>query len=272
MLVRTPIPNAFADTQPSILPVPVDTSKRPVGSADASSTGSKAPRGAGPGGVRRAVARALFPLIRPWSSQRADAAAAGDPSGPTESVAPAARQVRLRVVGVMGADGSGRARLSAVLRLLDDSPAGRSLQVHLICGPSHSLRATMAALARNLLRLKLRVHGVATDLPKFYAKADLVLLRASPMGLAEALSVATPLVIFDWPEGEEAGARWVQVLGRGHVSRDPAEVAQAIVAATSDHGQLLARWAAAGRGTASSDPSPLGGHGRSHPQLQSVPR
>jgi len=150
---------------------------------------------------------------------------------------PISRQGRLRVLAVMGADGTSGRRLVRLLRAVARCDWSNLVEVEVICGHNEKLRGTIAQLGQANPPAKrsvtgdgakgLRVHatGFVTDLPQRLADADICLLRASPLVMTEAIAAATPVIAFDWHAHEAANARFLESWGCGRATRSTRELA-----------------------------------------------
>ena len=147
---------------------------------------------------------------------------------------PISRQGRLRLLAVMGADGTSGRRLVRLLRAVARCDWSHRVEVEVICGHNEKLRKTLARLAQAGARQGvtgeetegLRVHatGFVTDLPQRLADADICLLRASPLVMTEAIAAATPVIAFDWHAHEVANAQLLESWGCGRASRSTREL------------------------------------------------
>jgi processive 1,2-diacylglycerol beta-glucosyltransferase len=151
--------------------------------------------------------------------------------------APISRQGRLRLLAVMGADGTSGRRLVRLLRAVARCDWSHLVEVEVICGHNDKLRGTIAQLGQANPPARqgvtgegaegLRVHatGFVTDLPQRLADADICLLRASPLVMTEAIAAATPVIAFDWHAHEAANAQLLESWGCGRATRSTRELA-----------------------------------------------
>ncbi len=149
---------------------------------------------------------------------------------------PISRQGRLRLLAVMGADGTSGRRLVRLLRAVARCDWSHRVEVEVICGHNEKLRGTLARLAQAGTPARqgvtgegakgLRVHatGFVTDLPQRLADADICLLRASPLVMTEAIAAATPVIAFDWHAHEAANAQLLESWGCGRATRSTREL------------------------------------------------
>ena len=175
-------------------------------------------------GEHQAICTApLLPCLPPPRSDgaRANGAPHGEPRDEPHGK-------RLRVLAVMGADGTSGRRLIRLLLALARRPWSHRLEVEVVCGRNHRLQQQLAqALAGAGIGpeqpaghcMRVEITGFATDLPARIAQADLCLLRASPLVLTEVLAAGVPALAFDWHPHEAANAELLEQWGCGHASR-----------------------------------------------------
>jgi UDP-N-acetylglucosamine:LPS N-acetylglucosamine transferase len=137
------------------------------------------------------------------------------PSGPTGGLR------RLRVLTVMGADGTNGGRVIALLRALEQHVCARRFSIDVVCGYNEALRASITELASQCTALQIQAHGFVDDMPQRFADADIGLLRASSLVVTEALSAATPLLVFEWHANEEPNLQLLKQWQCGFASRSP---------------------------------------------------
>jgi UDP-N-acetylglucosamine:LPS N-acetylglucosamine transferase len=151
--------------------------------------------------------------------------------------APISRQGRLRLLAVMGADGTSGRRLVRLLRAIARCDWSQLVEVEVICGHNEKLRETIADLGQagtpagqgvtgdRAEGLRVHAAGFVTDLPQRLADADICLLRASPLVMTEAIAAATPAIAFDWHAHEAANAQLLESWGCGRSTRSTRELA-----------------------------------------------
>lgn len=148
---------------------------------------------------------------------------------------PAGRGVtgRLRLIAVMGADGTSGSKLIRLLRAIGRQAWASRLEIEVVCGHNAPLRERInrhALLdgtepeAPRRAGLKGVALGYVNDLPERIAAADICLLRASPLVMTEAVAAAVPVIAFDWHAHEQANARLLEHWGCGHMSRSIAQL------------------------------------------------
>jgi UDP-N-acetylglucosamine:LPS N-acetylglucosamine transferase len=176
---------------------------------------------------------------------------------PSKPALPPSRQTdhtgRLRVLAVMGAEGTSGTRLCGLLRQLARQPWASRLDVQVICGRNSRLAKLLSESARSWGYSAegtrdgptLTVAGFVTDLPERLASAHLCLLRASPLVLTEVVAAGVPALAFDWHAHEEANASLLERWGCGRASRSCKEGIQILESWVRDASALDAVKAAA---------------------------
>jgi 1,2-diacylglycerol 3-beta-galactosyltransferase len=104
---------------------------------------------------------------------------------------------RPTVLVVGGAEGSGR--LLEQVRALAEHPY--PWQVIAVCGRNQRLRERLQALP---LATPTRILGFVTTMPELLRASDLVLTKAGPGAIAEALATAVPMILTGYLPGQEA--------------------------------------------------------------------
>lgn len=110
-----------------------------------------------------------------------------------------------------GADGSGR--IARTARAL--AASSLDLQVAVICGRNLRARRRLEGLS-GLRGRPVVVRGFVTDMAQWMRAADLVVTKAGPSTIAEALCCGTPLLLTWYLPGQERGnLEWVVDIGAG---------------------------------------------------------
>ncbi len=126
----------------------------------------------------------------------------------------------LRILVVMGAEGTSGKRLMRLLRAVAKRPWSASLEIEIVCGRNERLQEKLRALSVG------QVTGYVTDLPQRLAAADICLLRASPLVMTEALAAGTAVLAFDWHAHEAANAQLIEQWGCGRASKSVHELVE----------------------------------------------
>lgn len=125
---------------------------------------------------------------------------------------------RVRILAVMGADGTSGKPLIRLLRALSKQPWSTRLHIEVVCGRNERLREKLRTLNIG------QVTGYVTDLPKRLAAVDLCLLRASPLVMTEALAAGTAVLAFDWHAHEASNAKLIEQWACGRASKSTREL------------------------------------------------
>ncbi|MFY8103775.1 MAG: glycosyltransferase [Ramlibacter sp.] len=152
------------------------------------------------------------------------------PATPRGSRTRTDRHVRMLVV--MGAEGTSGNQLIHLLRALSIRPWSALLDIEIICGRNERLQEKLRALNVG------QVTGYVTDLPQRLAEADICLLRASPLVMTEALAAGTAVLAFDWHAHEAANAYLIEQWECGRASKSIPELVNILQDWTERPGQL----------------------------------
>jgi 1,2-diacylglycerol 3-beta-galactosyltransferase len=159
---------------------------------------------------------------------------------------------RFLVVVTGGAEGSGGIyrRTAAILRQVEN------VDVAVICGRNRLLRRRLTRLAARAGG-RLTVHGFVDNMADWLRCADIVVGKAGPGTIAEAMCCAAPLVLTSYVPGQEEGnAEFVVRAGAGVYAPRPRRLAAEIGRLRRDPAALAAMRAAsarAGRPSAAAD-------------------
>lgn len=126
------------------------------------------------------------------------------------------------VLLVGGGEGMGRI---AELSLAIDA-AGLRVQQAVVCGRNHALRRR---LAQRQWRTPTRVLGFVDDMPRWMRGASVVVTKAGPSTICEALVTGRPLLLTGYVPGQEAGnVDFVVDAGAGLLTRTPESLVDAL--------------------------------------------
>lgn len=129
---------------------------------------------------------------------------------------------RRPVVLVVG--GAGRVSLDRIVQSLE--LCGLSLQVLVVAGIDHRLRAHLESLRRKVA-LQLHVFGWTDNLPELMAAADVVVTRPGSVATIEALAAGRPMVLTGPSTGLEAScARHLEQRGVALCARNVGDIPQ----------------------------------------------
>jgi 1,2-diacylglycerol 3-beta-galactosyltransferase len=150
---------------------------------------------------------------------------------------------RFLVVMTGGGEGSGGLyrRTAAILKAVPD------VDVAVICGRNQRLRRRLGRLAERA-EGRLTVHGFVDNMADWLRCADVVVGKAGPGTIAEALCCAAPLVLTSYVPGQEEGnAEFVVRAGAGSYTPSPRGLAAEIARLRDDPVALAAMRAASAR-------------------------
>ena len=121
--------------------------------------------------------------------------------------------------GGEGSGGLGR-QAAAVLRQVE------SVDVAVICGRNRGLRRRVSRLAARAGHGRLTAHGFVRNMPDWLRCADIVVGKAGPGTIAEAICSGAPLVLTSYVPGQEKGnAEYVTEAGAGLYAPSPRRLA-----------------------------------------------
>ncbi len=146
---------------------------------------------------------------------------------------------RPMVLLVSGAEGTGR------LEQLAHAIARHAthVQMVIITGRNAALRQRLAAQS---WPLPVRVLGFVHDMPRWMHAADVLLTKAGPSTIAEALAVGLPMILTGHLPGQEArNPAFVTQLGAGVYEPHPERAARLVARWTQPHDPTLAAMRAA---------------------------
>lgn len=100
-------------------------------------------------------------------------------------------------------------------------------QLIVVCGRNAKLKKRLDNLHHVL---KTRVFGFTTEVPALMDAADIIVTKAGPGSIAEAMSKELPMIITSWIPGQEEGnVEYVKRNELGFVERDPKKVADLVI-------------------------------------------
>ena len=135
-----------------------------------------------------------------------------------------------------GASGSGR--MDEQIAAL--AGAGLTLELTAVCGKNAGLQRRLAEMAAHLTPgVKLEVLGYTDQIPLLMKAADVLITKAGPSTLFEAVACQLPAILTAHLPGQEGGnAQYFEQAGVGVRSTSPAHTARLVAAFTADPGQL----------------------------------
>jgi 1,2-diacylglycerol 3-beta-galactosyltransferase len=172
----------------------------------------------------------------------------------TEGTAPTRRRLGLRadafvVLVCGGADGSG----GLVKHARAIAAASLDVDVVVICGRNQRARSALAGLHVGSGR-PVRVLGYVNNMPEWMRASDVVVSKAGPGTIAEALCCGLPLLLVWYLPGQERGnVEWVVDIGAGrYVPRDD-QLVDAVAELAAPGSEALATMRAAVKAAARPD-------------------
>lgn len=142
---------------------------------------------------------------------------------PDPSQARAALGLAQRPMALLLGGGAGMGRLEEIAGALAPVLAGRGGQLAVICGRNEALAARLAGRP---WPLPTRVEGYVDDMPLWMAAADVLVTKAGPGAIAEALACGLPLLLSSFVPGQEQGnVGYVVENGVGAYRSQPGEIA-----------------------------------------------
>jgi 1,2-diacylglycerol 3-beta-galactosyltransferase len=122
--------------------------------------------------------------------------------------------------------GEGGGKMYDIIKALSD--AGLKIQAIVICGRNKRLEEKLNKIAPKL-NFPLKVYGFTNEVPSLMSESDLLITKAGPGTIAEALAMNLPMIITSWLPGQEEGnVDFVRSHGVGRVSEDPLEIASMV--------------------------------------------
>jgi 1,2-diacylglycerol 3-beta-galactosyltransferase len=149
---------------------------------------------------------------------------------------------RFLVVVTGGGEGSGGMyrRTAAILKRVE------GVDVAVICGRNRLLARRLARLAARTPGARLTVHGYVDNMADWLRGADIVVGKAGPGTIAEALCCGTPLILTSRVPGQEEGnAEFVVTAGAGSYAPRPRQLAAEVARLRRDPAALARMRAAA---------------------------
>ncbi|MCR4407768.1 MAG: glycosyltransferase [Anaerolineae bacterium] len=118
-------------------------------------------------------------------------------------------------------------------------------QLCIIAGRNEGLRRQLEAVS---WEIPTRIFGFVTNMPEVMGACDLIITKAGPGTIAEALIMGLPIIISGFIPGQEEGnVRWVTEQGVGILAQRPAAIAATVKEWLEDDKESLSRMAARAR-------------------------
>jgi 1,2-diacylglycerol 3-beta-galactosyltransferase len=146
------------------------------------------------------------------------------PSGDCSSLRDKLGWPQDRPVVLMVSGGEGMGPMEASVRAVNDAKLPITLVV--ITGRNTTLKATLDALPWNQPTF---VYGFVNEMPDFMCAADVMITKAGPGTISEALIAGTPMILYNRVEGQEVGnVDFVVSEGAGIWAPEPEQVVAAL--------------------------------------------
>lgn len=106
--------------------------------------------------------------------------------------------------------------------------SGLDVQMIIIAGRNKQLE-TKLKKEEEKFRMKLKIYGFTDQVHKIMAQSDLIITKAGPGTIAEALAMNLPIIITSWIPGQEEGnVEFVKKFDLGRVTKDPKKIVETI--------------------------------------------
>jgi 1,2-diacylglycerol 3-beta-galactosyltransferase len=155
--------------------------------------------------------------------------------------APGERDALRRVFGLderrftilVSGGGEGSGQLEEQVRALGAEPAGWQLIV--VCGRNLRLRKKLLELQLSVPALIL---GFVDNMPELMRASDLVVSKAGPGAISEALATALPMLLTGYLPGQETGnVAFVTESGAGLYVPSPSRLRESVLSITAEEGR-----------------------------------
>lgn len=132
---------------------------------------------------------------------------------------------KLFTILLMGG-GEGAGKMHTIIKELDSQKI--SAQLIVIAGRNEKLVQKLNKEAEKI-DLPLQVYGFTDKVNELMAESDMIITKAGPGTIAEALAMGLPIIITSWLPGQEEGnVEFVVRENVGRVSKDPKKVGQLV--------------------------------------------
>ena len=110
-------------------------------------------------------------------------------------------------------------------------------QLMIVTGRNQSLRKELEALR---WEIPTQIYGFVDNMPELMHAADMLVTKAGPGTISEALIAGLPMILADFIPGQETGnVHFVEGNGVGHYTNRPEEIAQLVLAWTQPGNPIL---------------------------------
>ncbi len=148
-----------------------------------------------------------------------------------------------RFTALLIGGGEGMGRVAEMARAIDS--AGLHLQQIVVCGRNEALRRQLDMMA---WQVPTRALGFVRNMPALMHAADVVVTKAGPSTICEALVVGRPLLLTGHVPGQERGnVGYVVEAGAGRLTETPQALTAALYGLVSSEGESYERMLASAR-------------------------
>lgn len=135
---------------------------------------------------------------------------------------PVARSKQYTILLMGGGEGAGK--MGEIIEELKKQNV--KCKIIVICGRNKKLE-TQLKKDRQSYPFPLQVYGFTDKVRELMAASDVIVTKAGPGTIAEALAMNLPIIITDWLPGQEEGnVEYVIKTGVGRVNKDPRQVVE----------------------------------------------
>jgi len=122
--------------------------------------------------------------------------------------------------------GEGAGGMYQIIKEIDRS--GLKVQLIVIAGRNKKLEQKLLAES-DRMSIKMKVYGFTDQVPDIMSASDLIITKAGPGTIAEALAMNLPIIITSWLPGQEEGnVKFVEQSKVGFITKDPKKVVEII--------------------------------------------
>ncbi|PIS30602.1 hypothetical protein COT42_02565 [Candidatus Saganbacteria bacterium CG08_land_8_20_14_0_20_45_16] len=149
----------------------------------------------------------------------------GLPIHPKFALRQPAKKNKLFTILLMGG-GEGIGKMGEIVEALRQSNIKAKLIV--IAGRNKKLEKKLKTVAKSSA-LPTEIYGFTDKVPEIMAESDIIITKAGPGTIAEAMAMNLPIIITDWLPGQEEGnVEFVVKENIGRVSREPDKVVEIV--------------------------------------------
>lgn len=122
--------------------------------------------------------------------------------------------------------GEGAGDMFKIIKEIEESSL--NVQLIIISGRNKKLENKLNNNLKNF-RVKMKVYGFTDQVPRIMAESDIIVTKAGPGTIAEALAMNLPIIITSWLPGQEEGnVKFVVDNELGAMTQDPKRVVEII--------------------------------------------